>query len=152
MTAYIVSSGVLSSGLVLGHLDTLSVLGGGAAISIADRGLEQVASGGAASATTVFGGGILQLSAGASANGVTISAGGIVSGAGLLRGTVTDAGVIDGNAIGTSSDASGADAVFVLSGGRASGATIEAGGSINVFGGGATTVRLGSCGGAGGSG
>jgi hypothetical protein len=38
MTAYVVSSGISSSGLTLGPLDTLTVLAGGTAEAITDGG------------------------------------------------------------------------------------------------------------------
>ena len=88
MTAYVVSSGALSSGLVLLSGDTASVLGGGVAVStsvssggqqsvrgetssslVSTGGVEIVESGGVARETVVSGGGVQRILAAGAASG-----------------------------------------------------------------------------------
>jgi len=102
MTAYIISSGVVSSGLALAAGDTATVLFGGKTVSTADAGLETVLSGGSAAATTVSKGGELILSSGAVASGLIVSKGGVVSRGGLIIGATVDYGVISGAQLGGS--------------------------------------------------
>ena len=71
MTTYVVSSGIVSSGLPLGAGDIATVLSGGLTLNTADGGLEQVEAGGIASATAVENGGTLTISAGGSAVSTT---------------------------------------------------------------------------------
>jgi len=80
MTAYIVSSGVTSSGITLGALDTLTVLSGGVAFLTTDGGHETVSSGGTDIDATVLNHGVLTLAAGAVGEAETIEFGGILGG------------------------------------------------------------------------
>ena len=73
MTSYVISSGVVSSGITLRSGDTATVLAGGTTISLTDAGLETVSSGGIASATKVLNGGRLGLLAGATAESMVLS-------------------------------------------------------------------------------
>ncbi len=102
MTIYIVSSGVVSSGLTLGAGDVLTVLAGGAAAAITDGGEELVSSGGVASGTLVVGGGHLWVAAGSVVGAVMVSSGAILSGPGTVIGYQN---VIEGVAEGLSKGA-----------------------------------------------
>jgi autotransporter passenger strand-loop-strand repeat protein len=120
MTAYTISSGVVSSGLTLSAADTATVLAGGKTVSTTDFGLETVLSGGIADITTVSKGGELVISSGAVASGLVVEKGGVVSRGGTIEGSGVDYGVISGAVL--------AGAITVSSGGETQNVTIAKGG------------------------
>jgi autotransporter passenger strand-loop-strand repeat protein len=122
MTAYIVSSGVVSSGLTPGPADTLTVLGGGtltvgyagvaSGVILSDGdeyvtgvdsgavlrgGTQLIKPGGLAVATTVDVGGAQTVALGAVARGVTVGAGGVETVEGVISGaTILSGGRLQG--------------------------------------------------------
>jgi autotransporter passenger strand-loop-strand repeat protein len=142
MTAYVVSSGVTSSGLILRPADTLTVLAGGTTLSITDAGVEWVSSGGVAALTTVVGGGLLVLSAGAFGANEIVSSGGVISGPGVLF-SADDHGAIDGVTVGLVTASRSAGGVFTVeSGGVARGVTVAFSDGVEVKSGGRTQAMV----------
>lgn len=135
---YVVSSGQTSSGLVLGPLDTLTVLAGGSALvtRIGSGAYEYVSSGGVESGATVLAGGSEVVSNGGVASAVTVSSGGRFT---LLNGGVELlATVASGGSDFVSSGASAyLDTVLsggvetVYAGGRSTDAMVSAGGTLS---------------------
>ncbi len=160
MSAYVISSGVVSSGLNIAAGSTATVLNGGMMISAMDAGVEYLSSGGVDSGVTVEGGGLVYVSAGAQAlaptvaakgrltdyvggvvTGATVSSRGLLNGLGALAGASTDEGLVESVTLkGTLLVASGAQTSSiiiapgavetVMSGALANGATIQSGGEM----------------------
>jgi len=118
MTACIVSSGVVSSGLALGASDTLTILAGGSAVATADGGHEFVDAGGVDTGGRILSGGSVQVSSGGAAMDATVSGGGVESIA--SGGTITGAAVLSGGAI------------LLSAGAHASGVTVAAQGQAYI--------------------
>jgi autotransporter passenger strand-loop-strand repeat protein len=94
---YVVSSGVTSSGLTLGFLDTITVLSGGtmSAIQLSDGGFATVSSGGSAFFDTIASGGVEDILSGGVASGEVVLSSGVVEGGGELVGA-TISGAVSG--------------------------------------------------------
>ncbi len=161
VTSYNVSSGAVSSGMVISSGDGVVVDDGGTTsnIVISSGGFEFVYSGGVASGTNVAGGGTLVMLPGAVGNGTSAATGGhvvstnaVVDLAGgsltvtygtLIGGTIgagaTDY-VLNGGII-NAATASGGN-IIVEAGGAASNVVVNSGGGLDVLSGGYTTRAL----------
>ena len=135
MTAYTVTAGATSSGIVLRNGDELDVLSGGVAIDtvVSSGGAAYVYNGGLANFTVVSDGGAAYVYNGGQANGTSVGGGG------------TEYVYNGGTASGTAIDMGGAE--MVLSGGIASATAIRAGGSQLVNTGGIASFAVVSAGG-----
>jgi autotransporter passenger strand-loop-strand repeat protein len=128
MTAFVVSSGQTSSGIILNSGDTLSVLSGGVTSNtlVHSGGTEIVFSGGL-DHSAVLSGGTLDIFGGAVVSGATVASGGTL--------------VLDNGAVASSTD--GGATLHVLSGGTSVGTIVNSGGTIDVTGASATLVFAG---------
>ena len=152
MTTYIISSGIVSSGLTLGPGDLADVLNGGEILSSTDAGTEAVFLGGSASATTVdsggaqdvysggmttgatvLSGGAVILFSGAVAGGVTVDSGGAVEfGTVVVGGATLDLGAMSSGGQQIASTTTTSDGVTILSGGEIrQGYQILSGGTVS---------------------
>ena len=141
MTSYVVSSGIVSSGVVLQLGDAEHVLSGGLAevTEVRSGGREYVQSGAGSLFDHVSAGGVLTANRGARISDVTVSSGGMLDGAGTL---VDDTNIDDGVVSGLQVDG----ALFVGSGGRVLGGVVE--GAVTVEAGGTAENTVVSSGGA----
>lgn len=154
MTTYTVSSGVTSSGLILGASDQLNVNAGGIATSttVNSGGIETVYAGGVANSTTINNGGYAYISSGGIASGTSVSSGGgevVFSGGTARFATISNLGneyvFAGGTASSTTIKSGGIE--YLYSGGVASFTTISNGGSELIFAGGTASGTVVSSGG-----
>lgn len=129
MTTFNISSGQTSSGITLGNRDIENVLSGGVAIStvVSSGGADFVSAGGVANGPVLFNGGREDILSGGLASGTTVQPGGVQS--------VRDGGVISRTLL-NGVDANGFNATAVVFSGGVANATTVSGGSFGVNAGG----------------
>ena len=128
MAEYIVSSGEISSGIILNNAETMTVLDGGTATitTVNSEGIMHVSSGGFADSTTVNSRGSMYVSSGGTADSTTVNSRGsmYVSSGGIADHTTVNS---DGN-------------MYILSGGTANSATADTGACIRISSGATATA------------